>query len=108
MSSSPSPSSGRCECCGRATVAVVAAGLGGADAITVLPFTMALGLPDRFARRIARNTQLVLLEESHLAKVSDPAAGSGAIEDLTQQLCGAAWSLFQEIEKAGGAPAALK
>jgi methylmalonyl-CoA mutase len=92
----------------RATVAVVAAGVGGADAITVLPFTSAIGLPDRFARRIARNTQLVLLEESHIAKVSDPTAGSGGIEDLTQQLCVAAWSLFQEIERAGGVPAALE
>jgi len=92
----------------RSTVAVVAAGLGGADAITVLPFTAALGLPDGFARRIARNTQLILLEESNLAKVSDPAAGSGAIENLTQQLCAAAWSLFQEIEKTGGADAALE
>jgi len=92
----------------RATIAVFAAGVGGADAITVLPFTTAIGLPDSFARRIARNTQLVLLEESNLAKVSDPTAGSGAIEDLTQQLCGAAWALFQEIEKAGGAPTALE
>jgi methylmalonyl-CoA mutase len=92
----------------RTTVAVVAAGFGGADAITVLPFTAAIGLPDGFARRIARNTQLVLLEESHLAKVSDPTAGSGGIEDLTAQLCAAAWTMFQEIEKAGGADAALE
>ena len=92
----------------RSTVAVVAAGLGGANAITVLPHTMAIGLPDAFARRIARNTQLVLLEELNLARVSDPAAGSGGIEDLTAQLCAAAWSLFQEIEKAGGADAALE
>jgi len=91
----------------RATVAVVAAGLGGADAITVLPFTMALGLPNRFARRIARNTQLVLLEESNLAKVTDPAAGAGGLEDITEQLCRAAWTRFQEIEQAGGASAAL-
>jgi methylmalonyl-CoA mutase len=91
----------------RATVAAFAAALGGADAITVLPFTAALGLPDRFARRIARNTQLVLLEESHLAKVADPAAGSGAVEDLTDQLCAAAWALFQEVERAGGIAAAL-
>src|SRR5262249_21209818 len=91
----------------RATVAVVAAGLGGASAITVLPFTMALGLPDRFARRIARNTQLVLLEESNLAKVIDPAAGAGGLEDITEQLCRAAWTRFQEIEQAGGASAAL-
>jgi methylmalonyl-CoA mutase len=92
----------------RATVAVVAAGLGGADAITVLPFTAAQGLPDRFARRIARNTQLILLEESNLARVSDPGAGSGGIEDLTSQLCMAAWAQFQEIEKAGGVVPALK
>jgi methylmalonyl-CoA mutase len=92
----------------RATIAVVAAGLGGADAVTVLPFTMALGLPERFARRIARNTQLVLLDESNLARVMDPAAGAGGIEDMTEQLCRAAWTQFQEIERAGGAWAALE
>jgi methylmalonyl-CoA mutase len=92
----------------RATMAVVAAGLGGADAIGALPFTNAIGLPDKFARRIARNTQLILLEESNLAKVADPAAGSGGIEDLTAKLCEAAWSLFQEIERAGGTAKALE
>ena len=92
----------------RATMAVFAAALGGANSITVLPHTLALGLPDPFARRLARNTQLVLLEESNLAKVSDPAAGSGAIETLTRQLCAAAWRLFQEIETAGGAFGALE
>jgi len=92
----------------RATIAVFAAGLGGADAVTVLPFTLARGLPDRFARRIARNTQLVLLAESNLARVTDAAAGSGVIEDLTDQLCRAAWALFQEIERSGGAAAALE
>src|SRR5258705_1749839 len=92
----------------RATMATFSASLGGANAITVLPHTLALGLPDAFARRVARNTQLVLLEESNLAKVSDPSAGSGGIETLTQQLCEAAWSLFQEIEKAGGVFAALE
>src|SRR6266700_1739979 len=92
----------------RATMATFAAGLAGANAITVLPHTLALGLPDPFARRAARNTQLLLLEESNLAKVSDPAAGSGGIETLTQQLCEAAWPLFQESEKAGGALAALQ
>ncbi|MGB8628035.1 MAG: methylmalonyl-CoA mutase family protein [Xanthobacteraceae bacterium] len=92
----------------RNTIAVVAAGLGGADAITVLPHTVALGLPDAFARRIARNTQLVLLDESNLARVGDPAAGSGAFEALTEQLCRAAWAQFQEIESAGGAWAALE
>ncbi len=92
----------------RATIAVFAAALGGADAISVLPFTAALGLPDGFARRNARNTQLVLRDESNLAKVADAAAGSDAVEDLTDQLCGAAWTLFQEIETAGGCAAALE
>ncbi len=92
----------------RATMATFSAGLGGANSINVLPHTLALGLPDPFARRAARNTQLVLLEESNLAKVSDPAAGSGGIETLTQQLCEAAWLLFQEIEKAGGVFASLE
>jgi methylmalonyl-CoA mutase len=57
---------------------------------------------------VARNTQLVLLEESNLAKVSDPSAGSGGIEALTQSLCESAWSLFQETEKAGGIFASLE
>jgi methylmalonyl-CoA mutase len=92
----------------RATIATFSAGLGGADAVTVLPHTLALGLPDAFARRVARNTQLVLLEESNLAKVSDPAAGSGGIESLTLALCERAWSLFQEIEQAGGVFASLE
>ncbi len=92
----------------RMTIAVAAAGLGGADNIAVLPHTAALGLPDALARRVARNTQLILLEESHLAKVADPAAGSGAVEDLTSKLCAAAWKQFQAIDAAGGAWAALE
>ncbi|MGY4235467.1 methylmalonyl-CoA mutase [Bradyrhizobium sp. USDA 4449] len=92
----------------RATIATFAAGLAGANAVTVLPHTLALGLPDPFARRVARNTQLLLLEESSLAKVSDPAAGAGGVETLTAQLCDTAWTLFQEAEKAGGAFAALR
>jgi len=92
----------------RATMATFSAGLAGANSINVLPHTLALGLPDPFARRVARNTQLILLEESNLAKVSDPAAGSGGIEALTEGLCETAWQLFQETEKAGGAFAALE
>lgn len=92
----------------RATMATFAAGLGGANSITVLPHTLALGLPDAFARRVARNTQLILLEESNLDKVADPAAGAGGIEALTGELCTSAWLLFQEIEKAGGIWAALQ
>jgi methylmalonyl-CoA mutase len=92
----------------RTTIAVAAAGLGGADSITALPHTAPLGLPDAFARRVVRNTQLILLEESNLAKVGDPAAGSGALEDLTGKLAAAAWALLQEIDAAGGAWAALE
>ncbi|MCP9626042.1 methylmalonyl-CoA mutase subunit beta [Rhodopseudomonas palustris] len=91
----------------RATVATFSAALGGANSLVVLPHTLALGLPDAFARRVARNTQLILLEESNLDKVADPAAGAGGIEALTQELCASAWAQFQEIEKAGGAFAAL-
>jgi methylmalonyl-CoA mutase len=92
----------------RNTIAVTAAGIGGADNIAVLPHTAALGLPDAFARRVARNTQLILLEESNLAKVADPAAGAGAIEALTAQLCETAWTQFQAFDAAGGAWAALE
>jgi len=91
----------------RAAVACFSAALGGADAIAILPFTQALGLPDPIARRLARNTQLVLLQESHLEKVADPAAGSGAFEALTSDLCDHAWNLFQEIERQGGLGRAL-
>lgn len=91
----------------RATAAVFAAALGGADRITVLPFSLAQGLPDEFARRIARNTQTVLQEESQLWRVSDPASGSGYVEHLTASLCDKAWSLFQEVEKQGGIVAAV-
>ncbi len=86
----------------RTTMGVFCAGVGGADAITVLPFTLALGLPDDFARRIARNTQLILIYEAKLAKVADPAAGAGSFEALTDDLCARAWSLLQTIEAQGG------
>lgn len=92
----------------RNTVAAFAAGIGGADSICVLPHTLAVGLPDGFARRLARNTQSILLEESNLAKVADPAAGSGAIEDRTDRLCESAWAIFREIEAAGGLMDAIR
>jgi methylmalonyl-CoA mutase len=92
----------------RSTIATFAAAIGGADAITVLPFTAARGLPDAFARRIARNTQLILTEEAGIARVADPTAGTGWSEQLTTDLCATAWALFQEIERAGGAAAALE
>ncbi len=86
----------------RTTVAAFSAGIGGADALTVLPFTAPLGLPDAFARRVARNTQLILLDESNLGRVADPAAGAGGFEAITDALCEKAWGLFQEIEREGG------
>ena len=86
----------------RATAAVFAAGLGGADTVTVLPMTLVQGLPDDAARRLARNTGRVLLDEAALGAVDDPAAGSGALESLTDDLCKAAWTLFQDVERAGG------
>ncbi|MEU8828025.1 methylmalonyl-CoA mutase small subunit [Streptomyces sp. NPDC048636] len=91
----------------RTTVASLAAGVGGADAVTVLPFDSALGEPDDFARRVARNTSTILLEESHLARVIDPGGGSWYIERLTDEVAHAAWAWFQEIEGAGGLAAAL-
>ena len=92
----------------RATMATFTAGIAGADSVAVLPHTLTHGLPDGFARRVARNTQTVLLEESNLWRVADPTAGAGAIEALTADLCQAAWSLFQEIEKEGGLFACLQ
>lgn len=82
----------------RATAAVFAAGLGGADSISVLPFSLPQGLPNAFARRVARNVQTVLLEESNLWRAGDPASGSGYVERLTQGLCERAWSVFQRAE----------
>ncbi|HZB21806.1 MAG TPA: methylmalonyl-CoA mutase subunit beta [Blastococcus sp.] len=91
----------------RTTVACFAAGVGGADVVTVQPFDAALGLPDSFSRRIARNTQNLLVEEGHLARVLDPAGGSWYVESLTDSLARAAWDWFTEVERAGGLAAAL-
>jgi methylmalonyl-CoA mutase len=92
----------------RATAACAGAAFGGADAVSVLPFTWALGRPDAFARRMARNTHLVLQEESGLGRVMDPAAGASSIEQLTRLLSGKAWELFQTIERQGGMARALE
>ncbi len=91
----------------RTTIAAFGAGVGGADTVQVLPFDDAIpgGFPDTspdFARRIARNTQLLLLEESHIGRIGDPAGGSWYVEDLTDTLAEQAWSHFQEIESGGG------
>ncbi|MFE2070231.1 methylmalonyl-CoA mutase family protein [Streptomyces sp. NPDC059467] len=92
----------------RTTVATLAAGVGGADSVTVLPFDHALGLPDAFARRIARNTSTILVEESHLARVIDPAGGSWYVEQLTDELAHAGWEFFRTIERDGGQAAVLR
>ncbi|MGW3207578.1 methylmalonyl-CoA mutase family protein [Streptomyces sp. NPDC001135] len=92
----------------RTTVATLAAGVGGADSVTVLPFDHALGLPDAFSRRIARNTSTILIEESHLARVIDPAGGSWYVERLTDELAHAAWEFFRTIERDGGQAAVLR
>jgi len=91
----------------RSTIAAFAAGVGGADSISILPHTIAHGLPDAFARRIARNQQLIMTGESRLDFVADPARGSGGVETLTDELCEAAWREFQLIESEGGALASL-
>lgn len=97
----------------RTTLAAFGAGVGGADIVTVLPFDDALpagelGVSKNFSQRMARNTQLLLLEESHLGFVQDPAAGSWYVESLTDELAAKAWEFMQELESAGGYLAALQ
>jgi methylmalonyl-CoA mutase len=91
----------------RTTIGCFAAAVGGADAITVAPFDSAIGQSDDFARRIARNTQSVLHDESSLARVIDAAGGSWFVESLTDQLAEQAWTVFTSLEQAGGALTAL-
>ncbi|MGI8677902.1 MAG: methylmalonyl-CoA mutase family protein [Jatrophihabitans sp.] len=92
----------------RTTIACFAAAIGGAEAITVVPFDAAIGIPDDFARRIARNTQAILHDESSLARVLDAAGGSWYVESLTDALAAKAWEQFTAIERCGGALAALE
>ena len=86
----------------RGTIAAFAAGVGGADAVTVIPFDEPLGLPDALGRRIARNTSSLLIEEAHVATVADPAGGSYAVEKLTDDLAVAGWAELGRIEADGG------
>lgn len=86
----------------RNTIAVCAAGTGGADEIVVLPHSLTHGIPDPLARRLVRNTQTILIAESHLDLVADPAAGAGGIEALTDALAEKAWEIFTGIERDGG------
>lgn len=91
----------------RTTLACFAAGAGGADSVLVAPFTSALGLPERFARRLARNIQHLVVEEAQAHRVADPGAGAGAVEALTEALAERAWAEFQAIEAEGGLAASL-
>jgi methylmalonyl-CoA mutase len=91
----------------RSTLAAFGASVGGADAITVLPYDTVLGLPERLGRRLARNTQILLADESNVGRVTDPGGGSWYLEALTDQVADAVWSRFQDVERAGGAVQAL-
>ncbi|WP_216898040.1 methylmalonyl-CoA mutase small subunit [Nocardia alni] len=96
----------------RTTLAAFGAGVGGADFVTVLPFDSALPpgeleVSQAFSQRMARNTQLLLLEESHLGHVRDPGAGSWYVESATDALAEKAWEFMQELESTGGFRAAL-
>lgn len=92
----------------RVTCATFAAGVGGADIVTSLPFSSAYAHADGQARRIARNTQLILQEESYLGRVADPSAGAYAMEAIADGFATTAWALVQEIERTGGLEAALR
>ncbi len=91
----------------RGTVAAFAAGVGGASAVSVMPFDTALGVPDALGRRVARNTSSLLIHEAHVARVTDPAGGSYAVERLTDDLARHGWQELQRLEADGGADAAL-
>jgi methylmalonyl-CoA mutase len=92
----------------RATAAAFGAAVGGAEAVLLIPFNARNGTPDAFARRLARNTQLILREEAHLGRVADEAGGSWYVESLTHQLAAAGWDAFRTVEAAGGLLAALE
>jgi len=92
----------------RNTVACFAAGVGGAEAITSVPFDSVANLPDRFSRRIARNTALILQEEARLHRVIDLPGGSWYLDWLTDQVVEKAWAIFQEVERLGGMLQAIR
>lgn len=91
----------------RVTAAGFAAGVGGATSVTTGAFDSPLGRSGELGRRMARNTQLLLLEESHLGHVLDPAGGSWYVETLTDQIAEAAWAEAGRLDKAGGVAAGL-
>ncbi|MCU0371857.1 MAG: acyl-CoA mutase large subunit family protein [Ignavibacteria bacterium] len=92
----------------RTTTGVFSAILGGVDSLHSSSFDETAGVPDEFSRRLARNTQNILKEESHLSSLVDPAGGSYYVETLTSQIASGAWELFKHIEKEGGMLEAVK
>ncbi len=92
----------------RTTTETMSALVGGVDSLTVMPFDATYSTPDDVSERFARNQQLILKEESYFDKVTDPAAGSYYIENLTSELVHYAWELFLETDKKGGYLAAFK
>ena len=92
----------------RTTTEAFSAIVGGADSIHTNPFDESFNPADDFSRRLARNTQIILKEESHLDQVIDPAGGSFFVEKLTDDIANAAWELFQKIDDDGGMLNAIK
>lgn len=92
----------------RATAAAFGAAVGGAEGVLLIPFNTRGGTPDAFARRLARNTQLILREEAQIGRVADEAGGSWYVESITHRMAAAAWETFRAVEAAGGLPAALE
>ena len=92
----------------RSTLAAFGASVGGAEPITVLPYDTVAGLPERFSRRLARNTQILLCRRVERGRVTDPGGGSWYLESLTDQVAAAVWARFQEVEAAGGVVTALE
>lgn len=86
----------------RSTTEAMSAAIGGTDSMSIDPFDIFYKEPDEFSKRISRNQQIILKEESYLDKVVDPSAGSYYIENLTASIANAAWALFLNVEDKGG------
>src|SRR5207253_740105 len=92
----------------RTTIEALAAVLGGTQSLHTNSFDEAIALPTDFSARIARNTQLILAEESGIPNVADPLGGSYYVEALTKELADKAWALIEEVEGLGGMTAAVR
>ncbi|HMM84999.1 methylmalonyl-CoA mutase [Azohydromonas sp.] len=86
----------------RTTIEAMAAVFGGTQSLHTNSFDEAIALPTEFSARIARNTQLIIQEETHITNVIDPWAGSYMMETLTQQMADAAWAIIEEVDAMGG------